>query len=95
MTDLRAERRAIACHMHFCGYAIERAFAMADEFIQHDLDNPPEWEGEDYKLLYHDLLYQVEQKHPNESRHETAKRLIQNAQRHETAPCRQIPEPPK
>ena len=32
--------------------------------------------------LYNELLYQVEQKHPDETRHETAKRLIQQAQLH-------------
>jgi hypothetical protein len=31
--------------------------------------------------LYNDLLYQVEQKHPDETRHETARRLIREAQR--------------
>ncbi len=29
---------------------------------------------------YHDLLYQVARKHPGESRHETAKRYIQEAE---------------
>lgn len=34
--------------------------------------------GEHYKLQadYNDLLYQVQQKVPNETRHETAKRII-------------------
>jgi hypothetical protein len=45
-------------------------------------------EEKDYKALYHELIYQVEQKHPDESRHETAKRLIQNSQR--CVPCNPI-----
>lgn len=32
-------------------------------------------------LQYHELLFQVEEKHPNESRHETAIRLIKTGQR--------------
>lgn len=39
--------------------------------------------------LYHDLLYQVETKFPNETRHETAKRLIRNAERGNSEPCGQ------
>jgi len=30
---------------------------------------------------YHELIFQVENKYPNETRHETAKRLIREAQR--------------
>lgn len=37
------------------------------------ITNPPE---NDYEKLYHELIYQVESKHPNESRHETALRYI-------------------
>ena len=33
----------------------------------------------EFRDKYHDLLLQVEQKYPGESRHETAKRLIQGA----------------
>jgi hypothetical protein len=102
MTDLRAERRAIAAQLitAFCDGGITQedicdAYKDADALIWHDLDNPPGWEEKDYKALYHELIYQVEQKHPDESRHETAKRLIKNAQRHETTPCHQIPEPPR
>ena len=35
----------------------------------------------DYKALYHDLLMQVARKHPEETRHETARRYIQQAER--------------
>jgi hypothetical protein len=38
-------------------------------------------EIERLKRDYNDLLYQVEQKHPDETRHETARRLIRAAQR--------------
>lgn len=38
-------------------------------------------EERDYKALYFDLLYQVGKKHPGETRHETAKRYLQNAER--------------
>ena len=109
MTDLRAERRAIAAQFFndlrrefwqgvkdgehdsdenwFHGVTMD-AYKCADAIMQHDTDNPPAWEGEDYKSLYHELLYQVELKYLNESRHETAKRLIQNSQR--CVPCNAI-----
>jgi hypothetical protein len=88
---LRAERRAIAAQIYMSqSWAINEkiAYEHADRIIQHDLDNPPGWEEKDYKALYHELIYQVEQKHPDESRHETAKRLIQNSQR--CVPCNPI-----
>ena len=31
----------------------------------------------DYKVLYHELLYQVAKKHPDETRHQTALRYLQ------------------
>jgi len=37
--------------------------------------------GTDYKALYHELLYEVAHKVPNESRHESARRIIRQ---HET-----------
>jgi hypothetical protein len=40
----------------------------------------PGWQ-DDYKALYHELLYEVVKKHPGESRHQTAKRYIRE---HET-----------
>jgi hypothetical protein len=51
MTDLRAERRAIAAQLltSFCDGGITQvdicdAYKDADAIIQHDLDNPPVWE---------------------------------------------------
>jgi hypothetical protein len=51
MTDLRAERRAIAAQLltSFCDGGITQAdicdaYKDADAIIQHDLDNPPSWE---------------------------------------------------
>lgn len=40
----------------------------------------PGLQDEDYKGLYHDLIMQVGDKHPNETRHETAKRYIRQAE---------------
>ena len=37
-----------------------------------------------YRRLYHELLYQVANKHPGETRHQTALRYIQQAERGET-----------
>lgn len=42
----------------------------------------------DCSKLYSDLLYQVETKFPNESRHETAKRYIVNAENHSNPPAK-------
>ena len=42
---------------------------------------PSDRVAEDYKALYHDLLMSVGNKHPGETRHETAKRYILNAER--------------
>ena len=39
---------------------------------------------------YHELLYQVEQKYPNESRHETAKRLIAKSQHSSEGPAKSL-----
>lgn len=35
----------------------------------------------DYKALYHELLYCVGNKHPDETRHQTALRYLRNAER--------------
>jgi hypothetical protein len=45
MTDLRAERRAIAAQFNLAGADVAESYRRADEHIQHDLDNPPEWEA--------------------------------------------------
>lgn len=37
-------------------------------------------ERDEARKLYDDLLFAVERKHPNESRHETARRYIRNAE---------------
>lgn len=37
-------------------------------------------------MLYHELLYQVVNKHPNESRHETAKRIIHQHENQNNSP---------
>lgn len=37
-------------------------------------------DGENYRALYEDLIYQVGNKYPDESRHETAKRYIVGAE---------------
>jgi len=39
-----------------------------------------EIENQRLRALYDDLIYQVANKHPNESRHETAKRYIMQAE---------------
>ena len=36
--------------------------------------------AEDYNVLYHELLLSAEKKHPNETRHETALRYIQETE---------------
>lgn len=43
----------------------------------------PETLATDYKALYHELLFAVESKWPNETRHQTALRYIQRAEREE------------
>ena len=40
-----------------------------------------EREGTDWSKLYHELLYAVAKKHPGETRHQTALRYIQQAER--------------
>lgn len=40
----------------------------------------------DHKALYHELLYQVSMKHPNETRHQTALRYLRNAERQDNTP---------
>jgi len=45
------------------------------------LSSPPRVSDEDWKALYHELLYAVERKFPNETRHQTALRYIQNAEK--------------
>jgi hypothetical protein len=53
MTDLRAERRAYAVQIWNTpvhgtqGLTLQQSYDWADAFIQHDLDNPPEWEFHD------------------------------------------------
>ena len=41
---------------------------------------------EDRADKYYDLLYAVQSKFPNETRHETALRYIQNAESHDSNP---------
>lgn len=45
------------------------------------LEGTPETPTADISAKYHELLYQVSRKHPGESRHETALRYIQQAER--------------
>jgi len=47
MTDLRAERRAIAAqYFSDVGYRdLDIAYSRADKVIQWDIDNPPAWEA--------------------------------------------------
>ena len=56
-------------------------------------NQPPAGEApapaEDYKALYHDLLLQVVRKHPSETRHETAKRYIKQAEEPQNNPPKQ------
>jgi len=41
---------------------------------------------DEYKGKYHELIMAVSRKHPNETRHETALRYIQQAERQDNAP---------
>ena len=44
-------------------------------------ETPAPRPAEDYKALYYDLIYQVWSKYPGETRHDTAKRYIQQHER--------------
>lgn len=45
-------------------------------------------QSEDYKALYMELIYQVAQKHPGETRHETAKRHIYEREHQPSNPAK-------
>lgn len=47
-----------------------------------------------YKTLYFELLYEVARKHPGESRHETARRYIRQAETPSNAACAAADPPP-
>ena len=46
------------------------------------LPEPSKEKEDDFKELYFDLLFEVVNKYPNETRHETAKRYIREVQNH-------------
>ena len=56
--------------------------------------NPPGYElvpegTDDYRALYHELIYQVGIKHPDETRHQTALRYLKNAENHQNNAAQQ------
>lgn len=52
-------------------------------------------ERDEARKLYHDLIMQVAQKFPDESRHDTAKRYIHSAEHRDNDPvCAEHPMPP-
>lgn len=60
---------------------------------------PPGYEtvpegASDYKALYHELVYQVGIKHPDETRHQTALRYLTNAENQQNNTPQQAKEPP-
>lgn len=54
------------------------------EFIKQALQSKQG--GDDYKSKYYELLYQVSNKHPNETRHETALRYLRQAENQNNPP---------
>ena len=57
---------------------------------------PPAPEPSDYKALYFELLYEVATKHPDESRHETARRYIREREQPKNQQvCSALPAPPE
>jgi hypothetical protein len=53
-------------------------------------------ELDEANTLYHDLLFQVGTKHPGETRHETARRYLNQHERHcnQGGPCAALTPPP-
>ena len=64
---------------------------MSDKIIPISADTV--LDNRDYKELYFDLIFEVGIKHPDETRHETAKRYIQQAEQFSGVGSCQAQEP--
>ena len=68
------------CDIPACTYP-ELVSKLRQKIKELSSEAPREEWSHDFKTLYHDLLMSVGKKHPGETRHQTAKRYILNAER--------------